>query len=435
MWTWVGSNVSSKEKLREIVNRFIELLELMKSHELPSHATLSEKLYDLVDSTMQCNAIQERFTRADLEDRFSMGIEMYLQKELTDKTRQDVETYIRELFATKVLKYRFFFPMPELLGFSDRFRLGYGELISFQKLPAPVRAYVSEEYAYRNKREGGYRTTSKYGKTRRDELYLSLEVASFAREKAITLATEKANESLSVLKAVYGKHLSVLRECYYIIDEKTEIGRVRPEGLWPQPHWKNPRYDEMIDKINSMYATVEPNELQRRMKNSIYTYGMIEKAMPIETKFLLTVISIEGLIISYEERDYIGWKFREKIAILLGDTIEWMAFFLRKNQGAVTNEDIESNLVSSRIELSRRIGDVYDKRSRLAHLSVEKKKSRKGITDEDLLFVEWMYHLLLDKLMKLCLSEGLETIEKTKEKKSLNSYLEKIKFGARSNII
>lgn len=84
----------------------------------------------------------------------------------------------------------------------------------------------------------------------------------------------------------------------------------------------------------------------------------------------------------------------------------------------------------SRIELSRRIADVYDKRSRLAHLRVGKKKSKEKITEGDFRFTEWIYGLLLRKLLDLRLTRGIDRIEEVKKGNSLARYLEQIKFAS-----
>ena len=411
---------------RRVLDESMKLLEFMKKDD---HERAYEKLWQVIDMMMKFPQIQRNFTERDIQDRL-FQITMYLQKNLDEITKDDLSVYLNEMFE-KTFTYQFFFLARELRSFPEGFEIGYGKLLSFLKLPEEVKKYISGWWKVRYKKDKGYsRTFEEYKKRKENELYLCLEVTSFGPDKAILLASEKANRSLSVLKSVYTTHLSPLRECDYYVAERKWYGGTRVDGWQWQSHV--PIYDETIHQINEIYSKEQPNELERRIKSAIDTYGMIDMTTPLEIKFLLTVISMEGLLIGYGERDYIGWKFREKVALLLGDSREWFASFLKKEPKEITEEDVNRNLVPSRMELSRKMAEVYDKRSRFAHLTVGKKKSKEEITEGDFRFVEWIYTLLLRKLLNLRLTRGLDRIEKTKENKSLNLYLEEITFASRT---
>ena len=254
-----------------------------------------------------------------------------------------------------------------------------------------------------------------------------MEIKSFGREKAILLASEKANKSLNILKSVYMVHLSPLKEGEYYVVEREWYGGTGVKRWQWQSHML--RFDGLINSINDIYSKDKPNELESRIKSAVDTFGMIDMTTPLEIKFLLTVISMEGLLIG--KRDYLRWRFREKVALLLGDSREWLAFFLKKDWKEITEEEVNKNLADSRIELSRRMSDVYDKRSELAHLTVRKNKSKGEITEGDFRFVEWIFNLLLRKLLDLRLTRGIDRIEKEEKGNPLERYLEEIKFASR----
>ena len=414
--------MSAKRNLKGMLDEIIRLFKLAKEGSKEQANKKEEEIIDLMTLSPQ---IKRNFTRRDLSDLF-LQIEIDLNKNLGEITKDELETYFNKLLS-KTLTYKFFFPVSELRDFPDGFELGYGKLLSFGKLPEKIKADISYEWKWKYEKDKEYsRTFEEYKERKENEKYLCLEVASIGHGKAILLATEKANKSLGILKVVYQAPLSILRECSFLVEEKKTSGMVEGGGFLWAKHVEIAFLDQMIDQINKVFLKKDLNELEFRIKSSIATHGIIEAPTPLETKFLLTVISIEGLLVSENEKDYIGWKLREKIALLLGDSYEWLACFLNKNPKDITEQEVKDKLVDSRRELERRIKDLYNKRSQLAHLTVEKKE----ITEEDLGFAEWIYFLILKRLLDLRMTRGIDCIDKTKSDHSLNQYLDEIKYAS-----
>jgi hypothetical protein len=121
-----------------------------------------------------------------------------------------------------------------------------------------------------------------------------------------------------------------------------------------------------------------------------------------------------------------GWKLREKIAMLLGDTPEWFTWFL--NKANPTQEECDAARIDAREYLSKRVADMYDKRSRFAHADVH---GQGQITEQDLDFASLVFELSLQKLLTLR-ERGITHVyrDSFKDTRSLDSFIDRMKYSA-----
>lgn len=409
--------MATNKELQEMTD---ELMKLWVLRYKGDYKRTDEKLKQIGAKMVKFPEIRRNFTERDILDRISWIVSHV-------GSQEGLSAYLKETLE-KTLTYQFFFPASELTHFPEGFEIGYGRLFSFPKLPEGIKKYISERWKFDYERDKeDCPTFESYKKQKENELYFCLEIKSFGREKATLLASDKANRSLNILKAVYMVNLSPLKEGEYYVAEREWYGRIGVKKWQWQSHMLS--FDGLINSINEIYSKDNPNELEDRIKSAVDTYGIIDMTTPLDLKFLLTVISMEGLLVG--KSDYLRWRFREKVALLLGDSLEWLAFFLKKKMYEITEEDVVENLVDSRIELSRRMSDVYDKRSELAHLIVREGRPKEKITERDFRFAEWIFNLLLRKLLDLRSTRGINRIEKDKKGNALDRYLEAIKFASK----
>lgn len=408
--------------------KFVDFIKEDAKKDQPPSQRVEEQCSRIIDMMMQFQIIRDNFTINDVKNGFSM-LATHLGKNLRNITKDDLNVYLNEMFEKRFV-YNFFFSISIISGFPDEFKIGYGIIKSFKKLPKEVKDYIASTWELAFKENSTIygihcKTFEEYKEGRENEAYLCLEITSFGLDKAILLATEKANQSFSILKIVYMVDLPSLRECIYFVAEKKRYGKS------DFSHWLLVKHDlhldEGLNQINVIYSKAQPNELEKHIKRAIEIHGMIEETTPLEIKFLLTVIAMEGLIISQEEeKDYIRTKFAERVALLLGDSYVWLFRFLNKDleHPNITEEEIDKCLIESRIALNNRMKNLYDKRSGLAHSRV-RKKSKETITEDDFEFAETMFSALLRKLLDFC-------IKNADKRNSLVNYLERLKFGSRS---
>lgn len=82
-------------------------------------------------------------------------------------------------------------------------------------------------------------------------------------------------------------------------------------------------FDQMVREITKMGINKHTSELEKRVLNAIDIFGLSDDATALEIRFLLSVIALEGLLLSEGDKDYLGWKLSEKVAFLVADTSEW----------------------------------------------------------------------------------------------------------------
>ena len=160
--------------------------------------------------------------------------------------------------------------------------------------------------------------------------------------------------------------------------------------------------------------------------SAIDIYGMMEEQTPIELKFLLSVMAIERLLLGKDDRDFLGWKLREKVAILLGDTPGWLKTYLGKSpKDTLTEKECNESRAAARAELARRVGVIYDKRSALVHPGEEE------VTEDDFRLVSLLFRWSLSRIIRLYSEKGISRISKTSsvDLESLDGFIESMKYS------
>ena len=151
---------------------------------------------------------------------------------------------------------------------------------------------------------------------------------------------------------------------------------------------------------------------------------MIERETPVELKFLLSVIATEGLLLDKDDKDFLGWKLREKVAVLLGDTPGWMRTFLNRDE--LTSQDFDANRVAARADLAQKVGRMYDKRSRFAHQDEET-----TVVEDDFRFASMVFRFALQRIVVLYSDKGIRRVRKEApvDTQSIDGFIESLKYS------
>ena len=390
----------------------------------------SEKLDKLAAAMFTSKELQEHISHEELRAAFD-DICYATQKKYEQLTIEDVMAFL-DRFYKKPGRYRFYFPARSVWGYPDGYVVGECSLHSFGYLPQNVRDKISSGWKQKcagEKEVHGSRTESDYEKSKMSETYFCVEVRAFGGRTAIETATRLANQGRNILKCFHHvSHLPRLRE-YYVLKGRTflHIGDLRYISGWEaHPTGAFPEQEKYVSLINGLVRNRESDEIVRKCISAIDLHGMIEPDTPNELSFLLSVIAIECLLLGRDDRDMLGWKLREKIAMLLGDTPEWFAWFL--NKANPTKEECDRTRIDARECLSMRVADMYDKRSRFAHADV---RGQSQITEQDLDFASLILELSLQKLLILR-ERGITHVYRHSlgDPKSLDSFIDRIKYSA-----
>jgi hypothetical protein len=153
-------------------------------------------------------------------------------------------------------------------------------------------------------------------------------------------------------------------------------------------------------------------------------YGMMESGTPLEMKFLLSVIATESLLMGKEDKDFLGWKLREKVAILLGDTPGWLRQYLGKRD--LTEKECNGARIAARADLAKKVREMYDRRSALVHRDNEDE-----ITEDDFRFASMIMRFSLHRILRLYSERGIRRVSKasTVDPQSIDGFMESLKYS------
>jgi len=387
-----------------------------------------QKLDELASLIFSDKELRDYLSKDDLRDRI-YNITLYLNKNVNEITDDDLEKYLDELLKARK-NYDFFFPAMELFDFPDGYKLGLCELHSFSKLPPEAQARISSDWEHMYEREKAtyyVQSLEKYQEQKKKGTYFCVTVRALGHNKAIEAATGHANQALNILKCFYLlEHIPKLTACYFLANDKYG-GAVEEERFkwgW-YSHRINSEIEEYLQTINGFVRNQTDDEIARRCLSAIDTYGLMQSETPLELRFLLSVIGTECLLLGREDKDFLGWKLREKVAILFGDSAVWFREFLNKK--TPTQDECNENRVAAKADLAKRITDLYEKRSALVHRYDEEKK----LTEDDFRLASMIMRFSMQKLLRLYVKAGIRRVSKvsTVDPQSLDGFIESIKYS------
>jgi len=137
--------------------------------------------------------------------------------------------------------------------------------------------------------------------------------------------------------------------------------------------------------------------IEKKIGNAIKIFGIETSIMNQQVRFVLLVTCLEGLLMTGSNRDYLLWKLAEKTAFLLD------------NNKRKTNDYVKS---------------AYRRRSSFVHGSLRKNV----ITKDDVRSMENLVTYVVWKLMDFR-KQGYVSVQKKSGVKSIDEYIEEIKFG------
>jgi hypothetical protein len=371
----------------------------------------------------------------DLFDFFENLLSYCKKKNYSDISRSELESRFKELFFNAPNFYDFYFRIGQSNQDLQEYKIGDGKLMYHRQLPYSLRKHISKK----RERDYGYK-----------DCYMHIRINAAGKDKAREVAMQSAKRNISIYKLVY------LKEWYYDLYYRT-ISHFDfyscPDKHNPDPERRiqensthqsdytlhidrDAELDNVISDINKITSKEENlNELERKILNVIDIFGLIDNSTSLHIRFLLCIICLEGLLLSREDRDYIGWKFAEKIAFLLGTSEYWVRNYhkighehLFPNHVPIPNELIHGT-AENRRTLFYKMRDFYGKRSGITHGTKSNKDTEDSITEEDYSLIYSILRLSIVLILNL-LNKGFTHVSKRDpdDTKYLDLYIENMKY-------
>ena len=157
---------------------------------------------------------------------------------------------------------------------------------------------------------------------------------------------------------------------------------------------------EHLDKLSRISLDKKPNRLKQKILQAIQVYGLSRLSYKAEIRFLFLVSSFESLLLTENDRDYLGKKISEKTAFLLEDEYE------------------------KRLELYKLMKGFYGKRSSLVH------RGKIEISDSEVRTIENLFRALVFKILELSNEyTKMEQKSHNKDKEGIEDYINKLRFS------
>lgn len=130
-------------------------------------------------------------------------------------------------------------------------------------------------------------------------------------------------------------------------------------------------FGKYLLKLSDITQKNKPTPLEQKMLRSLPIYWLSQSSQTYEIQFLLMISATESLLLTENDRDYLGMKIAEKTAFLL------------------------SNEGSKRLEIYKIMKKYYSKRSKIVHTG------QKDVSRDDVLNMQNIYLNLMLKLLDL----------------------------------
>jgi len=243
-----------------------------------------------------------------------------------------------------------------------------------------------------------HRTEDEYVNLKKRSTFINLVVKANGHSKAIEEARSLAEDALHILRFLYQINFNIIDIRYIVKENKNEGGMENIAGL---PFIGGANYvklfGERIPVLTDIFIKSNPNEIEKKIRNAIRIFGIQTSVANDQVRFVLLVTCLESLLMTVSDRDYILWKLAEKTAFVLG-----------KNKK----------------EINEYVKWAYEKRSAFIHGSRGKEDI---VTKDDIYTAQGIVTSVMWKLFDF-IKDGYTQIQKGKDVKSIDGYIEEIKF-------
>jgi len=356
---------------------------------VPVYLADSKKIESFLEIVKKIPNIEDNYTDSELREEAGSFL---FKISILDKPKNQIELkkrtkkFVEELEKKKV--YEAYLLLRDLIGLPIGLKIGPLEIVHEVKDKKELLNHIDylrkKSLVYTEGRSWGY-----------------VKFKSYKIQRASGYLYDLLELPFGILSLIMGYDLDVRDACGLIY---SDIGRIH--YLMPK---SQPRgWAKYLDKVHKNYFDLltkithkaKRNTIKDKIIQSIKLYWLSRMSEKIETRFLLTISSLESLLLTKNDRDYIGMKLSEKTAFLLEDDI------------------------NKRIALYKRMKKYYQKRSNLIH------SGKSDINNTDERTVKSIYDALVFKLLEIGKKyRKMEQKSHSRDQEGIEDYINKMKFA------
>ncbi len=374
--------------------------------------------FDLDNYNRLVKALFEKINRTPLEKRINFDDLNYALYDLvTTLDLHPIKLRIREisedefvsqlksrLLKTKVFEY--YIPVYFLYELPKDLSIGFSTVVSFQDLPENVQKYYLKAWEQNFEKNKDFPSLDESIKEKSESIFLHFSLKVNGENKARIESEQIAQDSLTIIGFACGGVNFNLIDFFYTVNSCEEV-HSGFNGRYELPFESIIGSKEIIQRTNiltAIFVNSNPNEIELKIRNALRIYRLQQTVADDQVRFLLLVTCLESLLMTKSDRDYILWRLAEKVTFILSET----------------ERDVSMQETNSFIK------EAYNKRSAFVHGSANIDEI---ITFSDTVRLDVFVYELVWSIIDNFLGKGYTKIQKTKDKKSIDEYIEQRKFG------
>jgi hypothetical protein len=235
-----------------------------------------------------------------------------------------------------------------------------------------------------------------------DCLWGKLQFKSYRIHDVKNVFYDKLELPLAILTFILNRRIDPNDIIGIIFPEK---GKIHLIGGFKGTSWTtyDKNYEKSLKRLSEISIKANPSSIESKLLRSLDIFWLSQLTPKKEIEFLLLVSTLESLLLTSHDRDYLGMKLAEKSAFLL------------------------ENNKNDRIQTYKSIKKMYDLRSNLVH------KGERKIDENQLKQLKTFVYRIILKIIELSsIYDKMELKSNISEKDGIDDLLLELKFEGRS---
>jgi hypothetical protein len=362
---------------------------ISKNLNIPVFVISPEIIQKLLEEVKQLPDIEKKYSASELHQEVSSFVSKLTVMRPKDEAEAEkrIKDFIEALEKEK--NYEAFIILPSVIGIPIGTKIGNLEIVEQEIEDKHFLEFLNHHKEHKRIHIDG-RTQAKVSFS----AYTSVEVVKVLHkvlELPFAILSLILDSDLDVRDCIGSIKSSDIPIVYYLEPQ-------RESHRWSKYIGKY--FDEHLERLSKISIDKNPTSLQKKILQALQVYGLSRLSQKAEIRVLFLVSSFESLLLTENDRDYLGKKLAEKTAFLLEEEYE------------------------KRLKLYKEMKRLYGKRSGLVH------SGKTQISDTEVRTLENIFQALAFKLLELSMTYSkMEQRERDNQQEGVEDLINKLKFS------